>query len=167
MIDFKADQLEAGIGFKIAAMIDKNTRLILDDTVGLSITGEDLVWVLERQSLTPGLLRSCASTTDRKSPAVGWRNCLKESWIDVHLTGEVWKGWHVELLHARVREESLNVTPFPSLLRVHTKPTYLHLEHNRLRLHSGFGDQAPSRCAERCIRTKPDRLAIKRDSNRG
>ena len=48
MIDFKADQLEAGIGFKIASMIDKNTRLILDDTVGLSITGEDLVWVLER-----------------------------------------------------------------------------------------------------------------------
>ena len=87
---------------------------------------------------------------------MGWRNCLNESGIDVHLTGEAWKGWHVELVHARFREEFLNVTPFPSLLRVHTKPIYLHREYNRLRLRLYLGDQEPSQCAERFFRTKPD-----------
>ncbi len=54
-IDFQADHLEDGTGFKIASIIDEHTRLVLDDTVDVSITGEDLVGILERLSITHGL----------------------------------------------------------------------------------------------------------------
>jgi len=35
-IDFQADHLEDGTGFKIASIIDEHTRVILDDTVDVS-----------------------------------------------------------------------------------------------------------------------------------
>jgi len=54
VIDFQADNLEEGTVFKIASIIDKHTRVILDDTVNVSITGEDLVGILERLSITHG-----------------------------------------------------------------------------------------------------------------
>lgn len=38
-IDFQADHLEDGTGFKIASIIDEHTRLVLDDTVDVFITG--------------------------------------------------------------------------------------------------------------------------------
>ena len=53
-IDFQADDLEEGTGFKIASIIDEHTRVILDDTVDVSITGEDLVGIFERLSITHG-----------------------------------------------------------------------------------------------------------------
>ena len=58
-IDFQADHLEDGTGFKIASIIDEHTRVILDDTVDVSITGEDVVDILERFALvqsTPKVL---------------------------------------------------------------------------------------------------------------
>jgi len=54
-IDFQADHLEDGTGFKIASIIDEHTRVAPDDTVDVSITGEDLVDILERLALTHGL----------------------------------------------------------------------------------------------------------------
>jgi putative transposase len=51
-IDFQADHLEHGIGFKIASIIDEHTQMVLDDTMDVSITGEDLVDILERLALT-------------------------------------------------------------------------------------------------------------------
>ena len=53
-IDFQADHLEDGTGFKIASIIDEHTRVILDGTVDVSITGEVLVRILERLSITHG-----------------------------------------------------------------------------------------------------------------
>lgn len=50
-IDFQADHLEDGTGFRIASIIDQHTRVIPDDTVDESITGGDLVGVLERLSI--------------------------------------------------------------------------------------------------------------------
>jgi transposase InsO family protein len=54
-IDFQADHLEDGTGFKIASIIDEHTRQVLDDTVDVSITGEDVVDILERLALTHGM----------------------------------------------------------------------------------------------------------------
>lgn len=53
-IDFQADHLEEGTGFKVASSIDEQTRVILDDSVDVSTTGEDLVGILERLSITHG-----------------------------------------------------------------------------------------------------------------
>jgi len=54
-IDFQADHLEDDTGFKIASIIDEHTRQVLDDTVDVSITGEDVVDILERLALTHGM----------------------------------------------------------------------------------------------------------------
>ena len=60
-IDFQAEHLEDGTGFKIASIIYEHTCVILDDTVDVSITGEDLEGILERLGIThgfPALLRT-------------------------------------------------------------------------------------------------------------
>ncbi len=54
-IDFQADHLEDGSGFKIASILDEQTRMVLDDTVDVSITGEDVVDILERLALVRGM----------------------------------------------------------------------------------------------------------------
>lgn len=54
-INFQVDHLEDGTGFKIASTLDEHTRRILDDTVDVSITGDDVVGILERLSTTHGL----------------------------------------------------------------------------------------------------------------
>ncbi len=57
-IEFQADHLEDCTGFKIASIIDEHTRVVLDDTVDVSISGEDLVGILERLSITHGFPRA-------------------------------------------------------------------------------------------------------------
>jgi hypothetical protein len=53
-IDFQHDHLEDGTGLEIASILDEHTRLILDDTVDSSITGEDLAAILDRLTAEHG-----------------------------------------------------------------------------------------------------------------
>ena len=68
-IDFQADHLEDGTGFKTASIIHEHTREVLDDTVDVAITGEGLVDILERLALTTACRRSCGWITGPNSPA--------------------------------------------------------------------------------------------------
>lgn len=45
-IDLPADHLEDGTGFTIASVLDEHTRLVLDYTVDVPITSEELVGIL-------------------------------------------------------------------------------------------------------------------------
>lgn len=80
LIDCQADNLEDDTVFKIASMIDEHTRLIRDDTVNTSITGEDFVNILERLALAK------------------WADGV----VDLALmpTGEPWKDKYVESSHS-------------------------------------------------------------------
>lgn len=54
VIDFQHDHLQDGSGFNIASILDEHTRVILDDTVDTSITGEDLAANLDSITLEDG-----------------------------------------------------------------------------------------------------------------
>lgn len=156
-IDFQADHLEDGTGFKIASIIDEHTRVILDDTVDVSITGEDLVGILERLSITHGLP---AVLRMDNGPELTCRGLAQwaEGIVDLAFIppGEPWKNGYVESFHSRQRDEFLNITTFPSLLHARVELTDWHHEYNNIRRHSSLGYTTPSQYAQRCTCTKPN-----------
>ena len=156
-INFQADHLEDGTGFKIASIIDEHTRLILDDTVDVSITGEDLVGILERLSITHGFpvfLRI------DNGPELTCRALAKRAAGVVDLAfippGEPWKNGYVESFHSRQRDEFLNINTFASLLHARVELTDWHRECNHVRRHSILGYQIPAEYAETCPCANPD-----------
>ena len=156
-IDFQADHLEGGTGFEIASIVDEHTRVVLDDTVDVSITDEDLVGILERVGIThgfPAFLRM------DNGPELTCRALAKwaEGIVDLAFIppGEPWKNGYVESFHSRQRDEFLNINTFPSLLHARVELTDWHHEYNNIRRHSSLGYQAPTQYAQTCSCTKPD-----------
>jgi hypothetical protein len=123
-IDFQADHLEDGTGFKIASIIDEHTRQVLDDTVDVSITGEDLVGILERLSIThgfPAFLRMDNGPELTCRALATWA----EGVVDLALIppGELWENGYVELFHSRQRDEFLYITTFATILHARVELT--------------------------------------------
>ncbi len=156
-IDFQADHLEDGTGFKIASIIDEHTRQILDDTVDVSITGEDLVDILERLALTHGMPKVLRMDN---GPELTCRALAQwaEGVVDLAFIpqGEPWKNGYVESFHSRQRDEFLNITTFPSLLHARVELTDWHREYNHDRRHSSLGYKTPTEYAKTCTCTTPD-----------
>jgi len=156
-IDFQHDHLEDGTGFKIASILDEHTRMILDDTVDTSITGEDLTAILDSIALEHGFPEFLRM--DNGPEMAG--NALAD-WADqvVGLVfippGEPWKNGYVESFHSRQRDEFLNINTFASLLHARVELTDWHHEYNHVRRHSSLGYQAPAQYAANCTCTKPD-----------
>ena len=156
-IDFQHDHLEDGTGFKIASILDEHTRMILDDTVDTSITGEDLTAILDSIALEHGFPEFLRM--DNGPEMAG--NALAD-WADqvVGLVfippGEPWKNGYVESFHSRQRDEFLNINTFASLLHARVELTDWHHEYNHVRRHSSLGYQGPAEYAANCTCTKPD-----------
>jgi putative transposase len=156
-IDFQADHLEDGTGFKIASIIDEHTRQVLDDTVDVSITGEDLVDILERLALTHGMPKVLRMDN---GPELTCRALAQWAAGVVDLAfippGEPWKNGYVESFHSRQRDEFLNINTFATLLHARVELTDWHREYNHVRRHSSLGYKTPTEYAEHCTCTKPD-----------
>jgi len=156
-IDFQADHLEDGTGFKIASIIDEHTRQILDDTVDVSITGEDLVDILERLALTHGMPKILRMDN---GPELTCRALAQwaESVVDLAFIppGEPWKNGNVESFHSRQRDEFLNISTFSTILHARVELTDWHREYNHDRRHSSLGYKTPTEYAETCTCTTPD-----------
>lgn len=156
-IDFQADHLEGGTGFKIGSIIDEHTRLVLDDTVDVSITGEDLVDILERLALvhgTPKLLRMDNGSEMTCRALAQWA----EGIVDLAFIppGEPWKNGYVESFHSRQRDELLNSTTFPSLLHARVELTDSRREYNYVRRYSSLDHKTPTEYDDHGTCTKPD-----------
>ena len=156
-IDFQADHLDYGTGFTIASVIDEHTRLVLDDTVDVSINSEDLEGILERLSIThsfPVTLRMDNGPEVTCRALTTWA----EGIVDIAFIppGEPWRNGYVDSFHSRERDEFLNINMFPSLLHAGVELTAWHHEYDNIRRHSSLGYQAPSQYAETCTCTKPD-----------
>lgn len=156
-MDFQNDHLEDGSGFKIASILDEHTRVILDDTADTSITGEDLVAILDQLVLehgAPELLRmdngpemACNAIADWADGIVG---------LVFIPPGEPWKNGYVESFHSRQRDEFLNINTFASLLHARVELADWHHEYNHVRRHSSLGYKTPAEYAAHCTCTKPD-----------
>lgn len=156
-IDFQHDHLEDGTGFKIASILDEHTRVILDDTVDTSITGEDLAAILDSIAVEHGFPEFLRMDNGPEMIC----NALA-AWADqvVGLVfippGEPWKNGYVESFHSRQRDEFLNINTFATLLHARVDLTDWHQEYNHVRRHSSLGYQAPAEYAANCTCTKPD-----------
>ena len=58
--------------------------------------------------------------------------------------GEPWKNGYVEAFHSPRRDESLNITSFPSLLHARVELTDWHREYNHVRRHFSLGYETPT-----------------------
>lgn len=156
-IDFQNDHLEDGSGFKMASVIDEHTRLVLDDTVDTSITGEDLVAILEALAIEHGMPEILRMDNGPELTC----NAIAE-WADgvVGLVfippGEPWCNGYVESFHSRQRDEFLNINVFTSLLHARVEAEDWHREYNHVRRHSSLGYKTPIEYAANCTCTKPD-----------
>ena len=139
-INFQADHLEDGTGFKVASIIDENTRVILNETVDVFITGEDLVEILERLSITHGfpafLLMDNGPELTHRALATWAEGIVDLAFIP---PGEPWKNGYVESLHSRQHDEFLNINTIPSLLHARVKLTDWHHAASRDQKFPRFG----------------------------
>jgi transposase InsO family protein len=131
--------------------------LVLDDTVDVSITGEDVVDILERLALTHGMPKILRMDN---GPELTCRALaqLAEGVVDPAFIppGEPWKNGYVESFHSRQRDELSNITTFARLLHAHVELTDWHRECNHVRRHSSHGYKTPTEYAETCTCIKPD-----------
>lgn len=163
-IDFYTDHPVDGPGFKIASIIEERTRLVLDNTLDVSITGEELVGSLERLSITHGLpviLRmdngpemTCRAIAELVHDAVA---------LAFIPPGEPLKNGYVKSFHTHQRDECLNISTFPSLLRARVELTDWHHAYNHVSRHSSLSFETPAEYAEHCTCTKLDCLPIRPD----
>ena len=156
-IDFQADHLEDGTGCKIASILDEHTRLVLDDTVDVSITGEDRVGILERLSIThrlPAILRMDNGPELTCRALAEWADDV----VDLVFIppGEPWRNGYVESFHSRQREEFVNINTFTTVLQARVELTDWHHEYNHVRRHSSLGYKTPIENANHCTCTTPD-----------
>jgi len=156
-IDLQANHLKDGTGFKIASIIDEHTRVILDDTVHVSITGDDLVGILKQPSIThgfPALFRMGNGPELTCRALATWA----EGVVDLAFIppGEPWKDGYVESFHSSQRDEFPNINTIPTRLHARVELTDWHREYNRVRRHSSLGYKIPTEYAEVCTCTKPD-----------
>lgn len=156
-IDFQHDHLEDGSGFKIASNLDEHTRLILDDTIDTSITGDDLTVILDRLALEhghPELLRMDNGPEMASKAVATWAEDVVG--LVFIPPGEPWRNGYVESFHSRQRDELLNISSFASLLHARVELADWHEEYNHVRRHSSLGYRAPAEYAANCTCTKTD-----------
>lgn len=153
----QADHLEDGNGFRIPSILDEHTRVIREFTADVFITGEDLVRVLERLSISHGCL---ALLRIDNGPRPICRAPMQSAEEIVELPfiphGEPWKNGWVEMFHSRQQNEFLNTNTFPRLQHARVEPTDWHYEYNNILRCSSLGYQAPSRYAQKYAYTEPD-----------
>jgi len=156
-IDFQHDHLEDGTGFKIASIIDEHTRMCLDDTVDVSITGDDLVTILERLAIEdgmPAVLRMDNGPEMISNALADWAHDV----VDLVFIppGEPWNNGYVESFHSRQRDEFLNINTFATLLHARVELADWHAEYNTVRRHSSLSYRTPAEYAANCTCTKPN-----------
>jgi transposase InsO family protein len=131
--------------------------VILNHTVDVPNTVEDLVDILERLALTHGMpaVLQMDSGPERSCRALAQQ---AEGVVDLAVipAGEPWRKGYVESFHWRKRDDFLNSTTFPTLLHVRVELTDWHREYNHLRWHSFRGYKTPTEYAGHCADNTTD-----------
>jgi transposase InsO family protein len=150
-IDFQNDRVEDGRAFKVASIVDEHTRESLDGTVDHSITGEDVVSILERIAAVrgyPAVLRMDNGPEFVSNAVARWAE--QRVGLVFIPPGQPWKNGYVESFHARQRDECLNINHFTSLLHAKVEIADWNHEYNHVRQHSSLGYRTPAEYAATC-----------------
>ena len=144
-IDFQYDTTDDGRKFRSVSIIDECTRESLADHTAASITGRDVIALIDRiaaQRGYPQILRSDNGPEFVCDAVAAWA----EQKLDLLFIppGQPWHNGYVESFHARQRDECLNLQIFGSIAEARAVIAAWHKEYNTLRPHSALGYKTPA-----------------------
>ena len=153
---FVTERLENGRYFRILTLIDQFSRECLLLWADVSLTGQKVVFCL--QKLTAGRGLPLAITVDngaefcsRAMDAWAYQTGVK---LDFIRPGRPVENGFVESFNGRLRDECLNVNLFFDLADVRDKLESWRQDYNTIRPHGSLGDLPPAEYAQRAVRTQ-------------
>lgn len=144
-IDVQYDVTDDGRKFRSVSIIDECTRESLADYTATSITGRDVIALIDRIAVRrgyPAILRSDNGPEFVCDAVAAWATAR----LDLLFIppGQPWHNGYVESFHARQRDECLNLHMFGSLAEASAVIAAWHKEYNTLRPHSALGYKTPA-----------------------
>lgn len=149
-IDFQFDSTVTGKVVKILSIVDEHTRECLTGMVDDSITGDDLVMVLDLLALErgmPGAIRMDNGPEFISRTLATWASETELVFIP---PGQPWRNGFVESFNGKLRDECLSVNQFYSLDHARGVIGIWKEEYNTIRPHSSLGYLTPSAYAGQC-----------------
>jgi putative transposase len=157
-MDFVTERLENGRYFRILTLIDQFTRECLVLWADASLTGQKVVFSLQR--LTASRPLPLAITVDngaefcsRAMDAWAYQTGVK---LDFIRPGRPVENGFVESFNGRLRDECLNVNLFFDLSDVREKLESWRHDYNTLRPHGSLGHLPPAEYAQRAMRSQSE-----------
>ena len=155
-MDFVTEKLENGRYFRILTLIDQYTRECLQLWADFSLTGQKVVFCLQRLAGTRSLptaitVDNGAEFCSRAIDAWAYQTGVK---LDFIRPGRPVENGFVESFNGRLRDECLNVNLFFNLVDVREKLDSWRHDYNTLRPHGSLGHLPPAEYAQRAMRSQ-------------
>jgi putative transposase len=144
-IDFLSDSLADGRRFRVLTVVDNVSRVSPAIEVGVSVTGERVVAVLERLKGTTGTPARIAIDNgpefiSKALDAWAYQNAVQ---LEFSRPGKPTDNAFAESFNARFRDECLNQHWFASLEEARQAIEAWRIEYNTERPHRALGQQTP------------------------
>ena len=156
-LDFMSDQLYSGRAVRILTIGDNCSRESLALKVGVHLTGEDVVAVLnglvQARGIPPSLRTDNGTEfTSRVLDQWAYWNGVQ---VDFIRSGQPTDNAIMEAFNSRFRQECLNEYWFLSVTDAQEKVETWRQHYNAERPHSSLGNLAPQEYAQRASRARP------------
>ena len=151
--DFIFDRLENGRPLKILAITDEYTRESIGIEVGNSITGSNVVEILNQLVLERGLplkIRSDNGSEFICGAVSKWMKIMGVQPLNVEKASP-WQNGYAESFNSRFRDECLNTNQFYTIKEATIIIKEWQKKYNEKRPHSGLGGLTPKEFARRQI----------------
>lgn len=149
-LDFVADTIGTGRGFRVLTIVDAFTRECLELEVDSSLSSRRVTRTLDRiieQRGTPEIIRCDNGPELTSRHILGW--CEEKKINLVHIQpGKPMQNGHVESFNGRFRDECLNASWFHTLADAKRKIAFWRNEYNSQRPHSSLAYRTPNEFAE-------------------
>lgn len=161
-MDFMTDQLQDGRRFRVLTLVDNVTRESPAIAVGQSLTGQQVVAVLERVKETHGLPQRIAVDNgpefiSQVVDAWAHRNGVQ---LEFSRPGTPTDNAYIEAFNGRFRDECLNQHWFASIDEARHTIEQWRQEYNTERPHSALGNQTPAEFAAQWTPPKSALMAV-------
>ena len=162
-MDFVSDALFDGRKFRALTLVDNYSRECLAIQVGQSLTGTDVVDVLQRLKHYRGIVPQRIQT-DNGSEFISkqvdhWAYENKVT-LDYSRPGKPTDNPFVESFNGSFRDECLNAHWFLSLEDAAEKIESWRIDYNEYRPHSSLNDLTPAEFIEQCEKLKNNNAAL-------
>ena len=144
-LDFAFDQTSDCRTLKYLNITDEFTKTALAIDVERSMTGDDMVQVLERLTAVhgfPELLRMDNGTEMTSNAIADWCRFSPSGIVFID-PGSPWQNPFIESFNGKLRDELLAVEQFNTLLEAKIMAEDYRQEYNRYRPHSSLGYKTP------------------------